>query len=92
MLADADLERAANGVVWGALFNAGQACVGIERVYVEDAVHDEFVERVVAKVSKLRQGDDSGRYRRTSAGWRARHSSRSSSARSKTRSPTAPVR
>ncbi len=56
--ADADLERAANGAVFGAFTNAGQACVSIERVYVVDAVHDEFVRRVVEKTAQLRQGAD----------------------------------
>jgi betaine-aldehyde dehydrogenase len=56
VLADADLERAANGVVWGALFNSGQACVSVERVYVEATIHDEFAQRVAAKVAALRQG------------------------------------
>lgn len=63
VLADADLERAANGVVWGAMFNAGQACVSVERVYVEAAVHDEFVRRVVDKVRALRVGCDDHGYR-----------------------------
>jgi betaine-aldehyde dehydrogenase len=58
VLADADLERAANGVVWGSLFNSGQACVSVERVYVEATIHDEFAERVAAKVAALRQGAD----------------------------------
>jgi acyl-CoA reductase-like NAD-dependent aldehyde dehydrogenase len=62
VLADADLDRAANGVVWGSLFNAGQACVGIERVYVETSVHDEFAERVTKKVAALRQGQDGHDY------------------------------
>ena len=62
VLADADLERAANGVVWGSLFNAGQACVSIERVYVEDAVYDEFVARVVDKVERAAPGSDDERY------------------------------
>lgn len=52
--ADADLRRAAAGAVWGAMFNAGQVCVAVERVYVEVAVHDEFVERVLAEVAALR--------------------------------------
>lgn len=54
--ADADLERAANAAVYYGLANAGQICVSIERVYVEDAVHDAFVEKVTEKVSALRQG------------------------------------
>jgi betaine-aldehyde dehydrogenase len=60
--ADADLDRAAAGVVWGALFNSGQACVAVERVYVEAPVHDEFVAKVVQKVGALRQGRDGRGY------------------------------
>src|SRR5215469_845459 len=54
--ADADLERAANGAVYGAFANAGQVCVSTERVYVAEAVADEFLARVVDKTSRLRQG------------------------------------
>jgi succinate-semialdehyde dehydrogenase/glutarate-semialdehyde dehydrogenase len=54
--ADADLERAANGAVFGAFANAGQVCVSTERVYVVDAVADEFLRRVVEKTGRLRQG------------------------------------
>src|SRR5262245_56239784 len=53
---DADLERAAAGAVYGAFSNAGQVCVSTERVYVADAVADEFVRKVVAKTAELRQG------------------------------------
>jgi betaine-aldehyde dehydrogenase len=60
--ADADLERAANGVVWGSLFNSGQACVAVERVYVEAEIHDDFAQRVAAKVAALRQGADNHGY------------------------------
>jgi acyl-CoA reductase-like NAD-dependent aldehyde dehydrogenase len=63
VLADADLERATNGAVWGSMFNCGQACVSVERVYVEAPVYDEFVRRVVEKVSALRQGQDDRAYR-----------------------------
>lgn len=58
--ADADLDQAADACVYGALSNAGQACVSVERVYVEDAVHDRFVEQVVAKVRALKVGGDDG--------------------------------
>ncbi|WP_040589773.1 aldehyde dehydrogenase family protein [Sciscionella marina] len=58
VLADADLERAANGAVWGGMFNCGQSCTAIERVYVEEAVYDEFVRLVVEKTARLRQGMD----------------------------------
>jgi acyl-CoA reductase-like NAD-dependent aldehyde dehydrogenase len=64
VLADADLERAAGGAVWGAMMNAGQACVSVERVYVEAPVYDEFVAKVVEKVRAIRQGmDEPGSYR-----------------------------
>lgn len=56
VLKDADLERAANACVWGALMNSGQVCTSIERVYVEEAVYQQFVEKVVEKVRTLRQG------------------------------------
>lgn len=54
---DADLERAAAGLVWGAFLNAGQTCASVERVYVEAPVADEFLRRVVDETRKLRQGD-----------------------------------
>jgi len=56
VLKDADLERAAGACVWGALMNSGQVCTSIERVYVEAPVYQPFVNKVVAKVSALRQG------------------------------------
>jgi acyl-CoA reductase-like NAD-dependent aldehyde dehydrogenase len=56
VLKDADLERAANACVWGALMNSGQVCTSIERVYVEGPVYEEFTRRIVEKVKKLRQG------------------------------------
>jgi len=58
VLADADLERAANAAVWGGFTNSGQICVSVERVYVEEPVYDEFVSLVLAKTSALRQGFD----------------------------------
>ena len=58
VLADADLERAANGAVWGAMFNSGQACTSVERAYVEEPVHDEFLALVSERVRGLRQSAD----------------------------------
>ncbi|HEX6493236.1 MAG TPA: aldehyde dehydrogenase family protein [Candidatus Dormibacteraeota bacterium] len=60
VLADADLERAANTAVYGAMVNSGQVCMSTERVYVEATVHDDFVRRVVEKVSRLRQAPPGG--------------------------------
>jgi acyl-CoA reductase-like NAD-dependent aldehyde dehydrogenase len=56
VLRDADVERAANTAVWGAMMNAGQTCISIERAYVEEPVYDEFVAKVSEKVRALRQG------------------------------------
>jgi acyl-CoA reductase-like NAD-dependent aldehyde dehydrogenase len=58
VLRDADLERAVNATTTGALANTGQICMAIERVYVEEPIYDEFVERLAEKVGKLRQGTD----------------------------------
>ena len=57
---DADIEKAAEAAVYGALTNAGQACISIERVYVDDRVHDRFVEKVVENVRALKVGGDDG--------------------------------
>ena len=62
VLADADLTRAANGIAWGGLLNAGQACISVERVYVEAPVYDEFVALLTDKVRSIRQGADDGSY------------------------------
>ena len=56
VLADADLERAANAALYYSLQNGGQTCISIERVYVEAAVHDPFVAKLSEKIAALRQG------------------------------------
>ncbi|HEY4281064.1 MAG TPA: succinic semialdehyde dehydrogenase [Conexibacter sp.] len=60
VLADADVERAANAAAYYSMNNGGQVCISIERVYVESPVYDEFVAKVTDKVSALRQGRSSG--------------------------------
>src|SRR5580693_3028029 len=55
---DADLDAAADAAAWGALSNAGQTCVGVERVYVADAVYHSFLEKLIEKMSDIRPGDD----------------------------------
>ena len=57
---DADIEKAAEACVYGALTNAGQACISVERVYVADAIHDRFVDEVVKNVRALKVGGDDG--------------------------------
>jgi acyl-CoA reductase-like NAD-dependent aldehyde dehydrogenase len=59
---DADIDRAVNATAWGGLVNSGQICISIERVYVEEPVYDEFVDKLRAKVETLRQGADGDTY------------------------------
>src|SRR4051794_7857847 len=54
---DADLDAAADASLWGACSNAGQTCVGVERIYVHDRVYDEFLSRLVAKARDLTAED-----------------------------------
>jgi acyl-CoA reductase-like NAD-dependent aldehyde dehydrogenase len=56
--ADADIDRAVDGALWGGYFNSGQICISVERVYVEAPVYDEFVQKLVAGTKQLRQGFD----------------------------------
>ncbi len=56
--ADADLAAAADAAAWGGVANAGQTCVGIERVYVVDSVRDAFLERLGAELDGVRAGSD----------------------------------
>ena len=57
---DADVVAAADAAVWGAMSNAGQTCIGIERVYATERVYDAFVAAVTEKVRALRPGTDDG--------------------------------
>ena len=60
VLADADLGRAANGIVWGAMMNAGQNCGAVERVYADKKIVKDLTARIVAAARALRVGDDVG--------------------------------
>ncbi len=61
VLSDADLERAANAAVYYSMLNGGQTCISVERVYVEEPVYDDFVERVVDEGRRrIRQGASTG--------------------------------
>lgn len=59
VLRDADLERAVNCACWAGFQNAGQSCGGVERIYVEEAIYDEFLAAICDKTSALRHGPDS---------------------------------
>ncbi|HKT03442.1 MAG TPA: aldehyde dehydrogenase family protein [Rugosimonospora sp.] len=58
--ADANLDAAVDAALWGGMTNAGQTCVGIERVYVADAVFDAFVPKLVARAGGLKVGIEDG--------------------------------
>ncbi len=58
VLADADLERAANGAAWAGYQNAGQSCGGVERIYVHEFVYDKFVALLASKTKAMRHGLD----------------------------------
>jgi succinate-semialdehyde dehydrogenase/glutarate-semialdehyde dehydrogenase len=53
---DADLDAAAEGIVWGGLFHSGQGCVCVERVYVVQKVRDELLAKVKARVEAVSVG------------------------------------
>lgn len=54
---DADLAYAVENIVDGAIFNSGQSCCSIERVYVHESVYDEFVKLAVKEVKGYKIGD-----------------------------------
>jgi acyl-CoA reductase-like NAD-dependent aldehyde dehydrogenase len=58
VLSDADVDRAANAAAWGSMYNSGQVCLSVERIYVEEPVYDAFVAKLTKEVSGLRQGAD----------------------------------
>ncbi|NRQ32924.1 aldehyde dehydrogenase family protein [Nonomuraea sp. NN258] len=58
--ADADLKAAADACLWGAMSNAGQTCVGVERVYVVDAVYEPFMRELKERVATVRPGEHYG--------------------------------
>jgi len=55
--ADVDVEWAAEEIVGGAIFNSGQSCCSIERVYVDESIHDEFVTAVQKVLKGYKLGD-----------------------------------
>ncbi|TDC55064.1 aldehyde dehydrogenase family protein [Actinomadura sp. KC345] len=55
---DADLDAAADAALWGAMSNAGQTCIGVERIYVVDDAYDKFLGKLTDKARELRPGYD----------------------------------
>ncbi|GII82972.1 aldehyde dehydrogenase [Sphaerisporangium siamense] len=58
--AGADVAAAADAALWGAMSNAGQTCVGVERVYVVDAVYEAFMRELTTRAEGLRGGEHYG--------------------------------
>ena len=54
--ADADIKRAADATIWSAMSNAGQTCIGAERVYVHESVADKFIEEALKVARKIHPG------------------------------------
>lgn len=61
VLKDANLDRAAQAVVWGSFCNAGQVCASVERVYVDRSIVEPFTAKVVALTRQLRVGQSTGK-------------------------------
>lgn len=61
VLEDADIPQAAKAAVWGSMTNAGQMCTSVERLYIVDAVYDEFLARVQKELDSVSSGDGGSR-------------------------------
>ena len=57
VMEDANLDQAVDTLIDGAMFNAGQCCCGIERIYVTATLYDAFVQKAVAIVSEYKLGN-----------------------------------
>lgn len=57
VMEDADLDRAVEATVTGAYYCSGQVCTAAERVLVHDAVHDAYVDKLIARTKEVRMGD-----------------------------------
>ncbi|QGG42710.1 aldehyde dehydrogenase family protein [Aeromicrobium yanjiei] len=57
---DADIAKAAEAALWGGMSNAGQTCIGTERVYVHERVFDQFMSEILDQAKGLRAGADAG--------------------------------
>ncbi len=55
---DADVAAAADAAAWGAFSNAGQTCIGVERVYVHERVHGRFLDELTRRAREVHSGTD----------------------------------
>ena len=58
---DADLDDALERVIFGAFYQSGQSCIGVQRIIIHDSVYDRFRDRLVARAGKLVSGDPKDR-------------------------------
>lgn len=56
VFADCHLERAVEGIAYGAFSNGGRVCVGVKRAYIEASIYDEYVERLRRRIASLNVG------------------------------------
>ena len=57
VLKDADIEKSVKGVINGAFLNAGQVCMGVKRIIIEEEIADEFAEKLVSETEKIVMGN-----------------------------------
>ncbi len=57
VFSDADLEKAVAGLIHAKFRNAGQACTCVNRIFLDEKIHDQFLERFLVEVRKLKSGD-----------------------------------
>jgi acyl-CoA reductase-like NAD-dependent aldehyde dehydrogenase len=55
--ADANIDDAVERIIFGAFYQSGQSCIGVQRIIVHDAVYDAFKEKLVAQTRNLKMGD-----------------------------------
>ncbi len=55
--ADTDIEDAVERVIFGAFYQSGQSCIGVQRIFVHEKIYDTFKDKLVAKTKKLKMGD-----------------------------------
>lgn len=61
--ADADISKAVDATIWSAMANSGQSCIGAERVYVDERVAEQFINKAITLASTLTSAaPDSGNY------------------------------
>lgn len=54
VLEGADLEHASSALLWGSIVNCGHSCLSIERIYVQESIYEEFLEKIIAKAKQVK--------------------------------------